>query len=339
MYFSNHIRSLSFILIISVQKVSSQQLNRTYSITSDYPYNNKTGFYLLTILLLIFQQLSLLGCLYIFYGTFHRWRNSPVSLPMVLKIPFYLAVTDFLIYTMNFPNILFLLIFRHPWPDPVCGIMGFMTSFYASLNMILHLMISITTYIRLCHYENFSLGAYDWKFLTILFSASMVFAVIPTDNYGVDVWWCSILHERNSKAAYLAIIITISIVIINAYCYVSVMRQIHVIEDSLNRKCVIKFIIYISIFVCQWFFSFPNHITRLMEDTDVWTFILYGVSMNFGGILNGLQYYMVEGWPSKQNPTLPRVKHDLHDDQQPIMLVVQDSPPTSIMSHSIYVKR
>ncbi|CAG8514705.1 705_t:CDS:2 [Funneliformis caledonium] len=163
----------------------------------------------------------------------------------------------------------------------------------------------------LCHYENFSLGAYDWKFLTILFSASMVFAVIPTDNYGVDVWWCSILHERNSKAAYLAIIITISIVIINAYCYVSVMRQIHVIEDSLNRKC----------------------------DTDVWTFILYGVSMNFGGILNGLQYYMVEGWPSKQNPTLPRVKHDLHDDQQPIMLVVQDSPPTSIISHSIYVKR
>ncbi|CAG8711381.1 8796_t:CDS:2 [Funneliformis mosseae] len=160
------------------------------------------------------------------------------------------------------------------------------------------------------NYNNFSLGAYDWKFLSILFSASMVFAIIPTDNYGVDVWWCSILHERNSKAAYLAIIITISIVIINSYCYVSVMRQIHVIEDSLNRKC----------------------------DTDVWTFILYGVSMNFGGILNGLQYYMVEGWPSKQNPTLPRVKHDLHDDQQPIMLVVQDSP-TSIISHSIYVKR
>ncbi|CAI2169331.1 7990_t:CDS:2 [Funneliformis geosporum] len=323
MYFPNHIRPLSFILIISVERVSSQQQNRTYTKTPDYPYNDKTGFYLLTILSLIFQQLSLLGCLYVFYGTYRRWRDSSGSLPMALKIPFYFAVTDFLLYTMNFPNILFLLMFRHAWPDPVCPIIGFMTSFYAALNMILHLMISIMTYVRLCHNENFSSGVYDWKLLLIVISTSMLFALVPTYSYGVDIWWCSISRERDSKVAYLAIIVTFGVVLINAFCYISVKRQIHGIEHSLHRKCVKKFVTYVSIFVLQWFFSFPNHITRLIADRSVWTFVLYVVSMNFGGILNGFQYHMSEGWPVKNQ-----------DDQQPIMRVAPPSSLTSVISHS-----
>lgn len=46
---------------MSIQKVSSQQLNRTYSIAPNYPNNDRTGLYILAIPCIICNQLSLAG--------------------------------------------------------------------------------------------------------------------------------------------------------------------------------------------------------------------------------------------------------------------------------------
>lgn len=53
--------SLLIILLMSIQKVSSQQLNRTYSIAPNYPNNDRTGLYILAIPCIICNQLSLAG--------------------------------------------------------------------------------------------------------------------------------------------------------------------------------------------------------------------------------------------------------------------------------------
>lgn len=37
----------------------------------------------------------------------------------------------------------------------------------------------------------------------------------------------------------------------------------------------------------------------LLQDRSVWTFILFGISVNSGGILNGIQYHLNEGWKIK----------------------------------------
>ncbi|RIA87588.1 hypothetical protein C1645_827587 [Glomus cerebriforme] len=261
-----------------IQKVSSQQLNRTYSVAPGYPNNDKVGLYILAIPCIISNQLSLAGCLYVLFGTFCRWKIAPTGmLPMSLRIPFYVAITDLLLYTMNFTNILFTFIFHQPWPDPICGIIGAATNFFMNLNMTLFLMLSIVIYVRVCRNKYCSLGSYDWKLLAAVLILSVILAF---GDYGEDTWWCASSHKILSED----------------------------MEDNnrkrlaeINYKFGLKVITYIFIFVIQWFFSFPYHITRFTGDRNLWSFLLFGVSVNSGGILNGIQYHLKEGWPVKQN--------------------------------------
>ncbi|PKY42701.1 hypothetical protein RhiirA4_540590 [Rhizophagus irregularis] len=331
--------SLLIILLMSIQKVSSQQLNRTYSI----------GLYILAIPSIICNQLSLAGCFYVLFGTFRRWRAAPTRLvPMTLRIPFYIAITDLLLYTMNFPNILFTLIFHHPWPDPICGIIGFASNFFMNLNMTLSLMLSIFIYVRVCRNEYFLLGPYDWKLILVVLISSVLLASFSSNDYGNDTWWCASSHK---KVSYKVLFSTSAIIMITLFCYIKVMLKINLIEKTIseesgvtdvthkklveiNYKFGTKVVTYIIIFVLQWVFSFPYHITRLNHDRSVWTFILFGISVNSGGILNGIQYYLNGGWKIKPNTSN---NTDLNSGQleQITVTTTEDCNLTTISSPSL----
>uniref|UniRef100_U9TMA7 G-protein coupled receptors family 1 profile domain-containing protein n=1 Tax=Rhizophagus irregularis (strain DAOM 181602 / DAOM 197198 / MUCL 43194) TaxID=747089 RepID=U9TMA7_RHIID len=311
---------------MSIQKVSSQQLNRTYSIAPNYPNNDRTGLYILAIPCIICNQLSLAGCFYVLFGTFRRWRAAPTRLvPMTLRIPFYIAITDLLLYTMNFPNILFTLIFHHPWPDPICGIIGFASNLFMNLNMTLSLMLSIFIYVRVCRNEYFLLGPYDWKLILVVLISSVLLASFSSNDYGNDTWWCASSHKKVSyKVLFKKTISEES----------GVTDVTHKKLVEINYKFGTKVVTYIIIFVLQWVFSFPYHITRLNHDRSVWTFILFGISVNSGGILNGIQYHLNGGWKIKPNTSN---NTDLNSGQleQITVTTTEDCNLTTISSPSL----
>ncbi|GBC07629.1 hypothetical protein RclHR1_07590010 [Rhizophagus clarus] len=321
--------SLLIILLISIQKVSSERLNRTYSIAPNYPNNDRRGLYTLAIPCIICNQLSLVGCFYVLVGTFRRWKAAPTGkIPMTQRVPYYTAITDLLLYMINFPNILYTLIFHKPWPDPMCRIIGFVSNFFMNLNMTLYVMLSILTYVRMCRNEFLILGPYDWKLTLIIFMLSIILSALSFGDYGEDTWWCASSHIHIS---YQVLLSTSVIIITTFFCYIKVVRKINSIEKTIldvnensdiihkrlaeiNYKFGTKVATYISIFVLQWVFSFPYHITRIIHDRSVWTFILFGVSVNSGGILNGIQYHINEGWEIKP-PRTPNNTSNNNNDQ------------------------
>jgi hypothetical protein len=66
----------------------------------------------------------------------------------------------------------------------------------------------------------------------------------------------------------------------------------------------------------------------------VWTFILFGISVNSGGILNGIQYYLNGGWKIKPNTSN---NTDLNSGQleQITVTTTEDCNLTTISSPSL----
>jgi hypothetical protein len=61
----------------------------------------------------------------------------------------------------------------------------------------------------------------------------------------------------------------------------------------------------------------------LLQDRSVWTFVLFGVSVNSGGILNGIRYHLNEGWNiNLKTPNNTEVTEHNCDDDQPEQIIV-----------------
>ncbi|CAJ0914428.1 16569_t:CDS:2 [Entrophospora sp. SA101] len=144
-----------------------------------YPNNDPVGYYVCIITALIFTHLNLLGVLYVFYWTF-IYQRKVKSLSMSLKVPFYIACSNFLLLTDVFPQVYRLTIYRELWPGLACEVFGAFIFLFMLLNILLVVAVSINTYIRICLKKNPSLGRYDWKLLLTVLIISL--AIAATDQ-------------------------------------------------------------------------------------------------------------------------------------------------------------
>ncbi|CAG8533611.1 9944_t:CDS:2 [Funneliformis mosseae] len=100
--------------------------------------------------------------LYVLRRTLTRWIISKKSLPMALRVPFYISLSDFMLFSINFPNMLFPVIHGVPWSDSNCKIIGGITFFTISTNITLVGLLAFLTYLRIClchHMDRGNIGA------------------------------------------------------------------------------------------------------------------------------------------------------------------------------------
>ncbi|CAG8472963.1 16416_t:CDS:2 [Dentiscutata heterogama] len=113
--------------------------------------------------------LSGLCTVYVIIRTMSRWKTTKRSLPMALR---------------GFP-----LFEGRPWPTDDCRLIGGVTFFLVSCNMILVGSLAMLTFLRICRKWYIDLGKCDYKLFAFLISLSFVFTMAGIQSFGASKYW------------------------------------------------------------------------------------------------------------------------------------------------------
>ncbi|CAH1765133.1 17742_t:CDS:2 [Entrophospora sp. SA101] len=154
---------------------------------------------------------------------------------MSLKVPFYIACSNFLLLTDVFPQVYRLTIYRELWPGLACEVFGAFIFLFMLLNILLVVAVSINTYIRICLKKNPSLGRYDWKLLLTVLIISLAIAATGIKKVGPDTFWCSSRPIKGGNAISTTIILVVAL-LTSSFCYGCIIYKINSIDQKLLNE-------------------------------------------------------------------------------------------------------
>ncbi|GBC06480.1 hypothetical protein RclHR1_06870011 [Rhizophagus clarus] len=248
---------------------------------------------------LILLQLGSLCTLYLIVRTFVRWFKQNYSLYMSHKLPFYMAFSEFLIYTALIINLYYPAINDRQWPEQSCKIMGLMFYFFAIFNMILVGSVAVITYLRVCKAMNIDTGVLDYKLFICPLIVPIVLSVPAWGYFGSDGYWC--FQDRNSTFIPLVLLyLNIIILMTSLFCYIGIAHAINVSRfrnDEENFRTSNKKIIgYLFMFILQWTPVMVYLIFDINKEPDMWIFVICIISLPAGAILNTYRYISHESF-------------------------------------------
>ncbi|RIA97779.1 hypothetical protein C1645_813654 [Glomus cerebriforme] len=178
--------------------------------------------------------------LYMLGRTLGRWVITKKSLPMALRVPFYIALSDFIIFSINFPNMLYPNIYGVPWSSSVCKVIGGVTSFAISINMTLVGLLAFLTYLRICRKMFIDLGRFDYKGILFVLTTSLTYSLISIPSYDSGKYWCFTSKSSIHILSILTLTLNFTILIITIFSYSSILREINSIRfiNEHNRERV-----------------------------------------------------------------------------------------------------
>ncbi|KAJ3321542.1 hypothetical protein HDV06_004078 [Boothiomyces sp. JEL0866] len=149
------------------------------------------------------MQLSLLGSLYIVYRVLNRWRKQQRR-PITLRFPFYVAITDILLYISVMTDQLHDVIFGYSWDGAMCTITACMVAVASSGNMALVCSVSFQAYSSIVLNKPIDLGKHDWKLLLTIFTFVFAITGIVYTGTGQSWYWCYEQMYSNNKSVVIA---------------------------------------------------------------------------------------------------------------------------------------
>ncbi|CAI2184708.1 7026_t:CDS:2 [Funneliformis geosporum] len=258
--------------------------------------------------------------LYVLCRTLTRWIISKKSLPMALRVPFYIALSDFMIFSINFPNMLFPIIYGVPWSDSNCKIIGGITFFTISTNITLVGLLAFLTYLRICRKMYIDLGKYDYKAILFILFSGFVYTSIGLPSYGSGKYWCY-TNKTSNVLPVITLVLNFGALTVTLISYSLTLREINSIRNndgndknndnvSNNVKkiepiVVRKIIGYVLIFIFQWTPPMTYVFGQIIDYDPLWVYLVTDASVNMGGIGNMIQFIINEGW---KDPYVPPTK-------------------------------
>ncbi|KAF0364799.1 putative g-protein coupled receptor 21 [Gigaspora margarita] len=254
--------------------------------------------------------LSGLCTLYVIFRTMTRWKTTQRSLPMALRVPFYIAMSDFFLFCIHVLNLGFPLFQGRPWPDGDCQLIGGITFFLVSCNMLLVGSLAMLTFLRICRRLCIDLGRCDYKLFAFVISLSFVLTMVGIPSFGASKYWC-FTNQINHIIPYTTLALNFSILVIIVFCYAMTLREINSIQFRKDHKCkfdtgtkhkkiepivVRKIIGYVLIFVIQWTPAMIYVFCQTIGYDQMWIYLVTEATVNLGGIGNMIQYIINEGW-------------------------------------------
>ncbi|CAG8654651.1 17867_t:CDS:2 [Funneliformis caledonium] len=175
--------------------------------------------------------------LYVLRRTLTRWIISKKSLPMALRVPFYISLSDFMLFSINFPNMLFPVIHGVPWSNSNCKIIGGITFFTISTNITLVGLLAFLTYLRICRKMIIDLGKYDYKAILFILFTSIVYTMISLPSYGSGKYWCY-TNKTSNILPIVTLILNFGALAITLFSYSLTLREINSISfiNDHNRE-------------------------------------------------------------------------------------------------------
>ncbi|CAG8438409.1 9835_t:CDS:2 [Acaulospora morrowiae] len=256
-------------------------------------------------------SLITLSCIctsYVIIRTLIRWWITRRSLSMALRVPFYIAISDFVLVCTYLPNLVYPLIHGHPWPEAQCRIIGGLTFFFISCNMTLVGSLALLTYLRICRRWYLDLGKYDYKLFSILLVLSFVFTMVGIPSFGTSKYWC-FTNRNNAIMPIITLVLNFTILSVTLFSYTMTLRQINSVNFRRDNKDTVatrskqiepivirKVIGYILIFLLQWTPPMIYVFGQVINYDEMWIYIVTDATINLGGVGNMIQYIINEGW-------------------------------------------
>ncbi|RGB40108.1 hypothetical protein C1646_739778 [Rhizophagus diaphanus] len=241
------------------------------------------------IIILVILQIGSLSTLYVILRTFIRWKRIDFSLNMTHKLPFYMALSDLIIYVALTVNLYYPLANMKPWSDYSCKIVS-LVFFYSSLsNMILVGCLAVLSYFRVCKTMYYELGIMDYKLFLLPVVFPALISVPAWSHFGSDQYWC--YSNRSSSFIPLTLLyVDIATLTISIFCYIAISYAINVVG-------------YLFIYILQWTPVMIYVLIDTQQQTSMWVYVVCFSSLSIGGVLNAARYISNEGWwLKKENP-------------------------------------
>ncbi|GES74933.1 hypothetical protein GLOIN_2v1644923 [Rhizophagus clarus] len=275
------------------------------------PFKSRTGFLVVMISSILAVYLNFVGTSYVLYRSYYRWKSSRITLPMTLRVPMYIAMTDSFIMISHLINISRMATTQKPWEGSTCSIIGGLTFFFQCMNIFLVGGVAITTFLRVKS-RSFSLGKYDHKLFLGMLILSLTSTIAFNKEFGQNMYWCSGKFVDKNLSIYSLCIIII-VMTVSLFCYISIiceMRSIKIEEGfgieeisnqrkEKNKRIYSKISSYILIFIIQYVPVTIYNIGHLIQTEHYWIYVVCDIGINFGGVGNFVQYTINEGWSDK----------------------------------------
>ncbi|CAG8519852.1 10431_t:CDS:2 [Ambispora leptoticha] len=319
-------------------------LNAPLTWPQTQPYNGvkDQAFYTVFTFIYTFFVLSSIGSSYVIYRTYVKWKNNKFeSLPMSLRLPFYTVTTDFFITSTFAINTSYGAAYAVPWFSPVCEMVGALSVWTQCLNVFLFLVVSMSTYLRVCRQMRINYGKYDYKlFLTVFVMATLPLLPASINNgYGPQKWWCAGASQTR-LVGILALVIQLSIFVLTGFAYLRILmllayqsQQVHEESDpslsKLEYRVTRNIARYILLFLLQWIPVFVSVIAYIFEIEDTWMYMIEPVG-GFGGIGNAILYIINEGFSHKSN-------NDSSDISKSLKVESYSDPKHILSNDSIFI--
>ncbi|CAB4495426.1 uncharacterized protein OCT59_002503 [Rhizophagus irregularis] len=294
--------------------ISRRQVNEHYSDKNveNLPFKSQYGFIIVMISSFLAVYLNFVGTSYVLYRSYYKWKSSRrITLPMTLRVPMYIAMTDSFVMISHLINISRMAATQKPWEGSTCNIIGGLTFFFQCMNIFLVGGVAITTFLRVKS-RSFSLGKYDYKLFLGMLILSLISTIALNKDFGQNMYWCAgKFDDKNLSIFSLCIIIIVMTV--SLFCYISIiyeMRSIKIEEGfgseeisnqrkEKNKRIYSKISSYILIFIIQYVPVTIYNISHIRHIDHYWIYVVCDIGINFGGIGNFVQYTINEGWSDK----------------------------------------
>ncbi|CAJ0852577.1 13436_t:CDS:2 [Entrophospora sp. SA101] len=256
----------------------------------------------------------------LFSGTYIRWKNRS-EIPMSLRFPYYLALTDVLLSIISLIN-------HRPLEFPACSIIGSLLVFSTSLSTNLVVSISVVSWLRVVRGIWIDFGKCDYKLWVVLFSIGSFYFAFIVRNVSEHKYWCAPDYTDKffSILAISVVLLTLSII---TYCYAHVLMLIKradyrsnmksnsgdnsgsnngsssgILKNKFERKVFKKILTYVLVFLIQYIPCLVYEVVTVMNPGKQENGIVALIALtafNLGAVGNFFQYITNEGFSLKRS--------------------------------------
>ncbi|CAI2172392.1 6163_t:CDS:2 [Funneliformis geosporum] len=270
--------------------------------------NGLRDLYIVSGVSLLFLQLNWIGSLYIFYRTFIKWRSSTCNaIPLSLRFPFYIAITDFGLAVPHTINIAYTMIYKRTLSSPTCEFFGGLMNTFLLLNLLMIGFIAITTWLRVVQEISFNFGKYDYKLWAIIIGIALTLDCVSFGEFGASKYWCAnIPKSKIIPGILLTFIIFILATILILYIHILlIIKNIEILSinreqtgriNSIENQVTLKIFRYILMFLLQYIPILIYCLGTLLQMDHILIHAISSTAINFGAIGNVIQYIKIEGW-------------------------------------------
>ncbi|PKY45322.1 hypothetical protein RhiirA4_516382 [Rhizophagus irregularis] len=220
----------------------------------------------------------MMGSFIVIYSTLNKIQYKSEILTPSKRFPLYMAIMDFGTSIVTLPNLFFPMQKDSLMIGNWCTSLGFITSLFIVMNMMLMASLALITYLRICKRYVMNLGKKDWILFSLILFPTLTISFVTwyLNGFGPDTFWCFINQEETDGLEIRP----------PSFFYGPITAPTAAQERTLKNitKATRKMSSYIFLQMLQYTPIIIYSLCILMNQMQTWVYVLTVVMLNLGGV-------------------------------------------------------